>query len=75
MGNLHVVNLIEKLDYLLTNVSAESRNLGVNVLAEVLSNVPSDSLNPQEVEVISSFLISKLKDHHQVIYIVNHQLK
>lgn len=62
-----MLNLIEKLDFLLTNNLSEKRELGLNVLCQIFEKLPMDFLSPQQVEVISIFFINKLKDHHQVL--------
>lgn len=61
-----MVSFIEKLDFLLTNTSPDQRELGVRIFADVLEEIPSDLLNAQQVELISTFFINKLKDHHKV---------
>lgn len=66
-GSLPMVTLIEKLDFLLTNTSPDERELGLKIFAEVLERVPTDLLNAQQVELISTFFINKFKDHHKVI--------
>lgn len=65
------MTVIEQLGGLLINTSVEKRELGVLVLTEVLKSLPTSFLNLQQCEVISTFFVDKLKDHHQVneIYI------
>lgn len=65
-GTFSMISFIEKLDFLLTNTSPDQRELGVRVFADVLGEIPTDLLNTQQVELISTFFISKLKDHHKV---------
>lgn len=65
-GTFSMVSFIQKLDFLLTNTSPDQRELGVRVFADVLGELPTNLLNTQQVELISTFFISKLKDHHKV---------
>lgn len=65
-----MVTFIEKLDSLLTNVSPDKRELGVKIFALVLEQIPTDLLNAQQVELISTFFINKLKDHHKVMNVI-----
>ncbi|CAG9769601.1 unnamed protein product [Ceutorhynchus assimilis] len=64
--NFTILEVIEKLAYLLLNKSHEKRDIGVLILSETLNDLPSATLDSQQLLVLSNYFCEKLNDHHQV---------
>ncbi|XP_075146935.1 MMS19 nucleotide excision repair protein [Haematobia irritans] len=62
-----VVSLCESLQFALTSSSVEQRVQGTLLYSRVLSKLPKDFLNEEQLEVLSNFYAARLKDHHNVI--------
>ncbi|KAL1491561.1 hypothetical protein ABEB36_012139 [Hypothenemus hampei] len=66
LSQLKILDVIQKLQCLLLSESVPKRDMGVLILSTTLQNLEQHVLNAQELSVLSSYFIEKLKDHHQV---------
>ncbi|XP_011297077.1 MMS19 nucleotide excision repair protein homolog [Fopius arisanus] len=59
--------VVEQLGELLTSTDISVRANGVLSLSTIIQKLPQDFLNPQEVQLLTSFYCDRLKDHHSII--------
>lgn len=62
-GDRNIIQLIKGLNTILTNSSHEIRSRGVNLLAQVVTNLPKNQLTEKEIEHLNEFLCLRLVDH------------
>ncbi|XP_030765522.1 MMS19 nucleotide excision repair protein homolog [Sitophilus oryzae] len=63
---ISILDVVEKLGYLLVNASFTKREIGVLILSETVQKIDSKALNPEQLSFLCSYFSEKLKDHHQV---------
>lgn len=61
------MQLVEHLEGLLIHYAPTKRELGIEILTQVLENVDDSHLTAEELRFIATFYGDRLKDHHQVI--------
>lgn len=62
-NKLKIINLVEKLNPILTNGDNNIRLRGVQVLSQVITSLPRETLITKELEVLYEFLNLRLVDH------------
>lgn len=62
-----LTQLVEKLGPILTNPEAEQRKKGVHFLSQLLSQLPADFLQANQLKFILAFYNDRLKDHHSLV--------
>ncbi|XP_050295403.1 MMS19 nucleotide excision repair protein homolog [Anthonomus grandis grandis] len=63
---LTFVEVTLQLGCLLLDPDYQKREIGVLVISNLVNNLKSEDLNPQELAIISTYFCDKLKEHHQV---------
>ncbi|KAH1028912.1 MMS19 nucleotide excision repair protein homolog [Dendroctonus ponderosae] len=63
---LSIQDAVDQMGCLLLSPEHQKRDLGVLLLSDILHNLPSACLSPEQAAVLAAFLSEKLKDHHQV---------
>lgn len=66
-GNYTILQLVEELGSLLVDHSSLKRELGVEILTQVIEKLENRSLSADQLRFIATFYADRLKDHHQVI--------
>lgn len=61
------MQLIEKLELLLTDKDPDKRQQGTYILSYVLNALPQDFLYENQLSFVSMFYCDRLKDHYKVI--------
>uniref|UniRef100_A0A182KBX5 MMS19 nucleotide excision repair protein n=1 Tax=Anopheles christyi TaxID=43041 RepID=A0A182KBX5_9DIPT len=65
-GKLNVAEFVEELGPALTHTDASIRAKGTTLLSNVLKDLPPDSLNESQVELLCTFYIDRSLDHNTV---------
>ncbi|XP_074641510.1 MMS19 nucleotide excision repair protein homolog [Tubulanus polymorphus] len=73
-SKLTLVDLIESLGTHLTSEDVEIRKNGTKVLADILHRLPHDFIKESESELLCTFFLSRLKDHHSITPSILHGL-
>ncbi|XP_065211262.1 MMS19 nucleotide excision repair protein [Planococcus citri] len=63
---LSILQLVENFECLLTSTDIVLRRGGCEFLSHVLSELPSNHLTSQEIELLASFYCDRLLDHHSI---------
>jgi len=62
-GDLKIIDLVQSLDSVLTSCDHEIRSKGVEILVQVITYLPKDSLFKEEIETLCEFVCLRLIDH------------
>lgn len=62
-SQLKIVDLVKRLDPVLTNPNHEVRFEGVKILVNIVMTLPTNSLIEKEIEVLNEFLCMRFIDH------------
>lgn len=62
--------MVEQLESLLVHFAPTKRELGIEILTQVLEALDHSHLTPEQLRFIATFYGDRLKDHHQVIPVV-----
>uniref|UniRef100_A0A182P0D0 MMS19 nucleotide excision repair protein n=1 Tax=Anopheles epiroticus TaxID=199890 RepID=A0A182P0D0_9DIPT len=65
-GKLNIAEFVEELGPALTHTDATIRAKGTTLLSNVLKDLPPDSLDANQVELLCSFYIDRSLDHNTV---------
>lgn len=65
-SKLSIIRLVESLECLLTSTDIILRRGGNEFLSSVLSELPSNYLNSQEIELLTNFFCDRMLDHHSI---------
>lgn len=64
---LDLTGFVEALGPFLTSTDVEIRGKTMRLLSSTLINLPTEFLNPVQLNFISTFYCDRLKDHHSVV--------
>lgn len=64
---LDLTEFVEVLGPFLTSNDVEIRVKTMHLLSSTLANLPTEFLNPVQLNFISTFYCDRLKDHHSVV--------
>lgn len=67
MGKYTILQLVEQLGTLLIHFTPDKRELGLEILTQVLEKLDDSHLSTEQLRFIATFYADRLKDHHQVI--------
>lgn len=62
-----MTEFVEALGPFLTSTDVDIRSKTMRLLSTTLANLPTDFLNPVQLNFITTFYCDRLKDHHSVI--------
>ena len=65
-NTVSILQLVESLECLLTSTDIVLRRGGCEFLSSVLSDLPPNHMNTQEIELLASFFCDRLLDHHSL---------
>ncbi|XP_064601049.1 MMS19 nucleotide excision repair protein homolog [Liolophura sinensis] len=64
--NVTLVEIVEHVGSSLTNPDASVRARGVQLLADIAHGLPRGTLNEKETDILVTYMVEKLKDHHSI---------
>ncbi|XP_031843171.2 MMS19 nucleotide excision repair protein isoform X1 [Nomia melanderi] len=66
-GHAKLYAVVEELGPFITDKDVNTREKGINALSSILSHLPKEYLNENELSFVTSFYCDRLKDHHSII--------
>lgn len=66
-GEVKLLSVVESMQEVLTSQDVTTREHGVDFLSWVLTEIPVNLLTDRELNVILSFYLDRLKDHHNLL--------
>ncbi|XP_026674112.1 MMS19 nucleotide excision repair protein homolog isoform X2 [Ceratina calcarata] len=66
-GHVKLYDIVETLGPLITDTDIEVREKGICAISTILSHLPNDYLNENELSFIVSFYCNRLKGHYSII--------
>ncbi|XP_078052901.1 MMS19 nucleotide excision repair protein isoform X2 [Augochlora pura] len=66
-GDTKLYAVVEELGPFVTDKDCDTREKGIDALSSILSHLPKEYLNENELGFVTAFYCDRLKDHHSII--------